>query len=91
MSNNFIRRLKKSPNPLLARKDVGIEVGKPLHKVAADPGYAYGTPSHRDPEGVKQLTTIWNNHISSPSNQSPRDFRRLNSASVVAKCVSPKD
>lgn len=56
MANNFIRRLQNSPNPLLSRKDVGIEIGKPLHRVAADPGFAYGTPSARDPEGVKELT-----------------------------------
>lgn len=87
----IVGRPRPKNNPLIRRS----EVGKPASHndlPQLPPGYTFGAPLKRDPEGAGEVMLSWQTHTT-PSHKKTydfgRDFLTLNKQSLKAGCIHP--
>jgi hypothetical protein len=76
----FSSTLTRSANHLLLKDDVGKS--KPSIRKLPGFEFTYGKFIEKDPEGAKAVISTWREHKSSPCEDPPRDFKKLNAKSV---------
>mmetsp|Transcript_79443 Transcript_79443/g.92864 ORF Transcript_79443/g.92864 Transcript_79443/m.92864 type:complete len:257 (+) Transcript_79443:70-840(+) len=88
-----VGRPRPKNNPLIRRSEVGKAATN--HDLPAlPPGYTFGAPLKRDPEGAGEVMLSWQAHAT-PAHKKQYDFGRdfitLNKQSLKAGCILPED
>lgn len=88
-----VGRPRPKNNPLIRRSEVG-KAATNGELPALPPGYTFGAPLKRDPEGAGEVMLSWHTH-STPAHKKQYDFGRdfitLNKQSLKAGCILPEE